>query len=448
MKRNIKRLVSLGLTCMMVMGMVACGSQEGTKESEKDVAVVDGEGTEESVSDSAEEITLTFQTYSKTDQDYFDSIGLTELYKKVKPNVTIELINSKDDVQMAEDIKIKAAAGELPDIMDLKKEWMLSFKEELVPLNDLDCVANSPAGETNMVDGNVLAIRNMYFSEFVYYKKSIFKEYGISVPQTWDEFISVAQTIKEKGEYTPILTGAKDAWVLYPYNEFMPHLVAGSGNYWNEMAEDETPFDEGKPFYEAYTMIDQLYKANVFETDPLGIGWDQASTMFGTEGAMVVSGQWYLSNLKELLDGDLSDVGVFFLPTRTDASQPLNYLVEGTEGGLAVSKSSEHVEEAKAFIEWMNSKEILAGWAEGTSNFCVFDEYDVSLDPVFDEAFATDNLNKLSLNNGDEKFVAIRDALQFDVKGIGQRMLAGEDYKGILSDLNAKWADAKSAAEK
>lgn len=67
MKRNIKRLVSLGLTCMMVMGMVACGSQEGTKESEKDVAVVDGEGTEESVSDSAEEITLTFQTYSKTD---------------------------------------------------------------------------------------------------------------------------------------------------------------------------------------------------------------------------------------------------------------------------------------------------------------------------------------------------------------------------------------------
>lgn len=219
MKRNIKRLVSLGLTCMMVMGMVACGSQEGTKESEKDVAVVDGEGTEESVSDSAEEITLTFQTYSKTDQDYFDSIGLTELYKKVKPNVTIELINSKDDVQMAEDIKIKAAAGELPDIMDLKKEWMLSFKDELVPLNDLDCVVNSPAGETNMVDGNVLAIRNMYFSEFVYYKKSIFEQYGLSVPQTWDEFISVAQTIKEKGEYTPILTGAKDAWVLYPYNE-------------------------------------------------------------------------------------------------------------------------------------------------------------------------------------------------------------------------------------
>lgn len=44
-------------------------------------------------------------------------------------------------------------------------------------------------------------------------------------------------------------------------------------------------------------------------------------------------------------------------------------------------------------------------------------------------------------------YIRTMNALQFDVKGIGQRMLAGEDYKGILSDLNAKWADAKSAAE-
>lgn len=447
MKKNLKKFVSLGLACAMAISMVACGGETTQAPVSESASESKAGAAEAETKEPTEEITLTFQTYSKTDQDYFESIGLVDLYKAVKPNVTIELINSKDDVQMAEDIKIKAAAGELPDIMDLKKEWMLSFKDELVPLNDLDCVANSPAGETNMVDGNVLAIRNMYFSEFVYYKKSVFEAYGISVPQTWDEFIAVAQTIKEKGEYTPILTGAKDAWVLYPFNEFMPHLVAGSGNYWNEMAEDATPFDEGKPIYEAYALIDQLYKADVFEEDPLGIGWDQASTMFGTEGVMVVSGQWYLSNLKELLDGDLSDVGVFFLPARTDVSQPLNYLVEGTEGGLAISKSSEHIEEAKEFIEWMNSKDILSGWAEGTSNFCVFDDYGVSLDPVFDEAFETENLNKLSLNNGDAKFVAIRDALQFDVKGIGQRMLAGEDFKEILADLNSKWADAKNAVE-
>lgn len=421
MKKTLAGLIALVLMATMLLTSVAFADEEN--------------------------ITLTFQTYSKTDQDFFESIGLVDLYKQVKPNVTIELINSKDDTQMAEDIKIKAAAGELPDIMDLKKEWMLSFKDDLVALNELDCVKNSPAGQTNLVDGNVLAIRNMYFSEFVYYQKSVFEKYGLTVPQTWDEFIGVAQAIKEKGEYIPILTGAKDSWVLYPFNEFMPHLVAGSGNYWNEMAEDETPFDAEKPFYKAYAKIDQLYKADVFGDDPLGIGWDQASLMFGTQGAMVVSGQWYLSNLKELLNGDLSDVGVFFLPVRDDASEPLNYLVEGTEGGLAISKSSKHIEEAKAFVEWMNSEQILPQWAAGTSNFCVFEEYGVELDPVFNEAFECDNLNMLSLDNGNEKFVAIRNALQFDVKGIGQRMLAGENFQDILADLNAKWADAKKAAE-
>lgn len=442
MNKKLMKLIALVLVFATCIGFAGCAAKEPAGET-----VVAKPETAVKNDSAEEQITLTFETYSKTDQDYFELVGLTELYKQVKPNVTIEIIAAKDDTTMAEDIKIKAAAGELPDIMDLKKEWMLSFKEELVPLNDLDCVKNSPAGQTNLVDGNVLAIRNMYFSEFVYYKKSIFEKYDISIPQTWDEFIAAAVKIKEGGEYIPILAGAKDSWVLYPYNEFMPILEAGSGTYWNEMAEDDSPFDPGKPIYEAYAKIDKLYKADVFGPDPLGVGWDQASVMFGSEGAMVVSGQWYLGNAKDCNNGDLSDVGVFFLPTRDDASEPQNYLVEGTEGGLAISNKSEHIEEAKEFIEWMNSKDFLPGWAEGTSNFCVFDEYGVSLDPLFDEAFQCDNLNKISLDNGNEKFNAIRNAIQFDVKGIGQQMLAGEDFTEILADLNVKWADAKAELE-
>lgn len=441
MKKKLMKLIALVLAFATCISVIGCSAKPS--DANGDAASTKPQGTEKS-SSADEQITLTFETPSKMDQDYFELVGLTELYKQVKPNVTIEIIAAKDATTMAEDIKIKAAAGELPDIMDLKKEWMLSFKDELVPLNDLECVKNSPAGQTNLVDGNVLAIRNMYFSEFVYYKKSIFEKYDISIPQTWDEFIAAAVKIKEAGEYIPILTGAKDSWVLYPFNEFMPILEAGSGTYWNEMALDDSPFDPGKPIYEAYAKIDKLYKADVFGNDPLGVGWDQANVMFGTEGAMVVSGQWYLGNAKDCNNGDLSDVGVFFLPTRDDASQPQNYLIEGTEGGLAISKRSEHIEEAKAFIEWMNSKDFLPGWAEGTSNFCVFDDYGVSLDPLFDEAFEGVSLNMLSLDNGNEQFNNIRNAIQFEVHSIGQRMLAGEDFKEILADLNVKWAKAKA----
>ena len=441
MNKKLMKLIALVLVLATCIGVTGCSTK--TPDANGDVASPKPQATEKS-SSADEQITLTFETPSKMDQDYFELVGLTELYKQVKPNVTIEIIAAKDATTMAEDIKIKAAAGELPDIMDLKKEWMLSFKDELVPLNDLDCVKNSPAGQTNLVDGNVLAIRNMYFSEFVYYKKSIFEKYDISIPQTWDEFIAAAVKIKEAGEYIPILAGAKDSWVLYPYNEFMPILEANSGTYWNEMAQDDSPFDPGKPIYEAYAKIDKLYKADVFGNDPLGVGWDQANVMFGSEGAMVVSGQWYLGNAKECNNGDLSDVGVFFLPTRDDASQPQNYLIEGTEGGLAISNRCEHIEEAKAFIEWMNSKDFLPGWAEGTSNFCVFDDYGVSLDPLFDEAFEGVSLNMLSLDNGNEQFNNIRNAIQFEVHSIGQQMLAGEDFTEILADLNVKWAEAKA----
>ena len=45
----------------------------------------------------------------------------------------------------------------------------------------------------------------------VIYNVDKFKEAGLEIPQTWDEFISVVKSLKEKGE-TPLLFPFKDIW--------------------------------------------------------------------------------------------------------------------------------------------------------------------------------------------------------------------------------------------
>lgn len=454
MKLNkFNKVISMLLVLILIfsVGLTGCGSKETNTEagipvSEKDTSMSDDKKSDVTTEDETvvvEPITLTMQVYSKVNADYYEAVNLAEMYKQVKPHVTIEIIRSKDGEQMAQDIKIKKAADELPDIMGIRKEWMINLQEDLVPLNDLECVKKSPMSEKNNIDGDILATSNTYFTEFVFYSKSIFAEYDIEVPTTWDEFVAAAVKIRDGGKYIPILLGAKDTWPLYPYNEQMPVTVSGDGYYFSEMATQDRPFAEGTGNYDSHLKIQELFDADVFGPDPLGMGWDQVKVMFGSQGAMMAAGQWFLGDAKSVVE-DESDIGVFFLPTRDSVDEVQNYLVLGGEGGLAISNKSENIDEAKAFIEWYNSEAFLPGLAKASSNFCIFDEYGVTLDPVFDEAFENIELNKVVLDTGNEAYVKLRDAVQYNATKVGQEMLAGKHFTEIFDNLNDQWEKAKS----
>jgi raffinose/stachyose/melibiose transport system substrate-binding protein len=44
------------------------------------------------------------------------------------------------------------------------------------------------------------------------YNKAIFKELGLSVPATEQEFLAVLEKIKANGKYIPLVMGTKDQW--------------------------------------------------------------------------------------------------------------------------------------------------------------------------------------------------------------------------------------------
>ena len=49
----------------------------------------------------------------------------------------------------------------------------------------------------------------------VIYNKAIFKEQGLTIPTTWDEFIKLAQKVKDSGKNAFYLT-LKDSWTTLP----------------------------------------------------------------------------------------------------------------------------------------------------------------------------------------------------------------------------------------
>ncbi|MBN2535073.1 MAG: carbohydrate ABC transporter substrate-binding protein [Spirochaetales bacterium] len=392
----------------------------------------------------AKPVTISFANWDQNSYEYFTNIKpLKEAYKEVKPNVTIEIENISSSEEYEKTLKIRNSGNELPDVFPLKPYMLANLKDSVLDLSDLDACKNNKFAGGHAIGGKVVGIPLTSFYEFVYYQKDKFSELGLAIPQTWDEFVDGAIKIKQDGSYIPIVMAGKDAWPDYPYNEFMPLLEAQDGNYWNVMATIDEPFSKDLPFYKSYVKIKKLYDAHVFGDDPLGLTFDQCRQLYAAgKGVMIAVGQWYQPTY-ETDGGDINDLGVFFLPARDNRSDPF-VVTTMADMFIAIAENSKHREEAKAFVEWFFTgyyPDFIAWLKQGPTMEGI--EAD---DPLLKQAF--DNIEgtiKFTVIQPDgEAFAKIKEAVQFDVKRMGQEMMAGADLDQMMEDLNKKWKEALS----
>ncbi len=424
----------------MTIALAGCGS--------KKVATVEQRPTEKQESTTKKPVeekpvTLNYLVFSTEAYDAYQKMDLVGNFKKTAPNITVEIEKVKDSGEFENVLKIRKAANELPDIMPMKPYMLSKFKDDLAPLNDLDVAKNNLFAEKFAIDGSILGMPECMFNEYVWYKKSIFKEYNIEIPKTWDELIQVCETIKNDGKYIPILMGGKDAWPDYPFNEFMPSLEANDGYLWNHMAEQDEPFSKNQPFYKAYVKIKKLYDSKPFGSDPLGAGFDQVKTMFGTKGAMIAAGAWFLNDAKKAV-ADTDDIGTFFLPVKDNADDKLN-TVTMVDGFFATPKDGKNIDAAKTFISYLFSEEFYAPYMKDRGLVSTLKNIKVELDPILQQAYDnTPDVNYVVYDGGNEEFQKIAAAVKFDVKKMGQEMMAGKDLDEMMAELNKAWKEARS----
>ncbi|MCR8643064.1 ABC transporter substrate-binding protein [Paenibacillus sp. N1-5-1-14] len=441
-----KKLLIGALAMTMGAGLAACGSKTDTAATTSPEAATPSAAPasqQPSQAPTAKPVTLKFPIWSTITQDIFTKLKLVEEYKKVKPNVTIELELLKD-TEFENTMKIRNAASELPDILPLKPGWLLNFKDNIIPLDDLKATQNNLFAKEYAIDGKVYGIPQDRFNEFVWYRKSVFTELNLQVPKTWDQFIETAQKIKASGKYTPILMGGKDGWPDYPFNEFMPALEGGDGHIWNSMAAVDEPFSKDQPFYKSYTKIKKLYDAKVMGKDPLGIGWDQAKAAFGAkQGAMIASGQWFVSDVEKMMNGDMSDIGTFLLPVREKETDKLNTITM-VDSFYTIPKVSKNQQEAKEFLEWYFSKDWYTKLMTESKIASTMKDINIDLGATFKAAYEGVDVNYVVYAGTNETYKKIESATKFDVKKMGQDMMAGKDFEKMMTDMNKQWKDAKS----
>lgn len=443
-----KKLLAIILTCAMVTSIfVGCGNTGKENQGNSD-----GASTEESTGETSKEDlsgTLTFTIWDNNLNTYIEENDMVGKFQEQYPNVDIEVEKIKDDSEYWNAMKMRASANQLPDIMFNKPFTLSRFKDYLVDLSGTDASANNELAQGYAVDGKVLGVPMTAGYEYVYYWKDMFKEAGVEIPDTWEEFEQAAKTLqdyygKSNADFMALACGLKDEWPDYPFMEFMPALESGNGQNWNTMATQNEPFAEGTDINKAYQKVYNLFTSGVLGKDPLGLGNDQVTALFATKNAaMIALGDWGLQNIQNGAE-DVSELGTFYLPARNSESDPFNVIVQG-DSLMGVTTHSKNQEAAVTFVEWFYSDAWYPDYLNYVTSASSMKNFPKEKDPVLAEA---DNLSPdkvlVMYDGGGDDFAAIQNETTFDYKKLGAEMMTeGFVLDTALTELNEKWAAAR-----
>jgi raffinose/stachyose/melibiose transport system substrate-binding protein len=184
----------------------------------------------------------------------------------------------------------------------------------------------------------------------ILYNKDMFEENGWEIPVTWDEFISLCDTIKESG-ITPIYLGFKDTWTcLAPWNAIAVNL-ADSNTCANVNAGLTT-------FSEAYAPITGKMKAllNYCEPNPYAYGYNDACTAFARgESAMYTIGSYAVPQILSV-NPDMN-IDSFVFPANDNEED--NVLNSGIDLQFSVMKECKNKEAAYEVLRFLYEDETI-----------------------------------------------------------------------------------------
>ena len=276
-------------------------------------------------------------------------------FTKANPNIEIDFQPVKDTEYDAQ-LKQSLAAGVGADIIFLRSYdsgFQIYKTESLQELNSvLPALKDFPSAAIAAwatPEAKSYAIPSVGVVHGVYYRKSIFKKYGIAVPTTWDEFIAAAKKLKAGGE-TVFAQGTKDNWMLY---EVM-YAGLGANFYGGEKARQDLMNKKAR-FTDANFVLamEKMKELQPFFPERFeGIDYVTMQQIFGTgNAAMFIGGSWEIGIFEDL--GGLEDVG-YFAPPLAKKGDKLQYCFH-VDGGIAMNKNTKYPEEAKTYMKWLAS---------------------------------------------------------------------------------------------
>lgn len=308
-----------------------------------------------------EEVTLRIMNYSAEQQDFYDEAvsqftaetGINVVWETLSRDAYEETLPRMFDDGSAPDLFFWLGANRVLTVSELiDAGWIQPLDTSVLPDDWTSRWDDGMFVEgINIIDGDIYSFpfndNKIWGAGYMYINNDVWEAAGLGaddVPTTWSELTSVCETVRESGPYCLAipLEGTHFQRTWYP--------LAGV-NYTDSFFDYQTgEFNiDDERMLETFNYIQSLYDADLVIPGINGRDETRASMAFG-EAAIYFGGAWMPSVF----------ASTYEFTNVTAAAAP--YPDDGLSGALAqtnsenkyfISSTSDNVEAATQFIEWM-----------------------------------------------------------------------------------------------
>lgn len=295
-------------------------------------------------------------------KDFKDKYPDVEIVEHAGPNINEEMKTRWISANPPDVVYIDGAGSsetqmvEDDQLMDLT-DWVKTIDVDGTPLMDSFIVSPSD------YDGKIYSLPLVFDTWGTWYNKATFEEKGYEVPTDFDSWMSSMKEIKEKDGIAPFVTTGQ-----YPYyflrGVLYPAFGAAGGE---QLLEDVISGKEGawtsEPVVEVMKKVEQMQAAGLIDKGFAALNHTQSQMNFILgKNAYIPVGFWLPKEMsKDAPDG--FEYG--FIPSpMNESGEPM--VVVPDLRPLAIAKEAKNPEAAKAFVEFVFTKEYASKFAEST----------------------------------------------------------------------------------
>ena len=364
-----KRVLSLATAALMACSLLAgCGGGETAATTtapaaggtEAPAAGTEAPAVEEA---SGEEVVLELYLQKTNVVDIFKEMIAD--FESKNPGIKIEL-TSVPDPETA--LVTRIASNDYPDIVTIwpaEKFYRDLMRDgALMDISDqafLDVVAPGTR-EIAQYDGKDYSLSMTMSAYGIIVNNRLLKENGIEKPQTWDELIAAAETLKANG-IQPFAFYDKSTEQLGQMAERLIGVIN------NDITSQITKVGKGESDWSTEAEVRQLAEAMLQvrkygQVDTLGAGYEDAFNDMATEkAAMICYGSWGIQTILNL-NPEL-DIEMIAVPNPTGGDAKV---AASIDTALSITEACENKEAALKFLEYMASAETAQFYADNEQN--------------------------------------------------------------------------------
>ncbi|MEJ8302880.1 ABC transporter substrate-binding protein [Saccharibacillus sacchari] len=318
--------------------------------------------TEEAAAD--QPVTINMFTASPEYTDAFNAY--IEEYKKVKPNVTINLEIMQADYNTV--LKSRIAAGSTPDVFQTTAggdiDTYADYSADLT--NEPLAAAMTDAVRANMssTDGKVLGlpVKGNLFA--LIYNKDLFEQAGITEPpKTTAEMDDAIAKLEAKG-ITPFANAYKEWWV---WKHIFQHYVDAAADDAGISAQElVNKFIKGETTFSEYPLLENNFFAFIDTTiahgtdKPLERDSNAEVSDFASGKAAMMTGKGAWDEEAIMKINPDFKIGIMGYPVSDKAEQ--SQIITGADQALRINKDSAVAPQTIEFFNWLYTSDYGKNW--------------------------------------------------------------------------------------